>query len=107
MAYVDPIQVSPNNYRVLLENDHVRVLEMNLRAGEKDEEHSHPAETVYFITGGKAKIQLPDGQTMEVALPDGHVMWNEAWTHQVENVGESDIRAIIVEDQRGRPYPSG
>ncbi len=107
MPYVDPIGVSPNNYRVLLENDHVRVLEMILRAGEKDEEHSHPAETVYFIKGGKAKIHLPDGQTMEVDLPDGHVMWHEPWTHRVENAGQSDIRAIIVEDQQGRSHPTG
>lgn len=102
MAYIDPVQVSPNNYKVLLENDQVRVLEMNLRAGEKDETHSHPAETVYFLTGGQAKIHLPNGEAVEADIPDGHVMWNEAWTHQVENVGSSDIRAIIVEDQRGR-----
>ena len=100
MTYIDAIQVSPNNYKVLLENDRVRVLEMNLRAGEKDEVHSHPSETVYFITGGKAKIHLPDGQTVDAELPDGHVMWNEAWTHQVENVGSSDIKAIIVESQQ-------
>ncbi len=102
MTYIDPVKVSPSNYKVLLENDHVRVLEMHLRAREKDEVHSHPAETVYFITGGKAKIHLPDGQTVDAELPDGHVMWNDAWTHQVENVGTSDIQAIIVEDQRGR-----
>ncbi len=102
MAYIDPVEVSPNNYKILLENDNVRVLEMNLRAGEKDEVHSHPAETVYFIKGGKAKIHLPDGQSVDAELPDGHVMWNDAWTHQVENVGTSDIKAIIVESQQGR-----
>ena len=102
MAYIDPVEVSPNNYKILLENDNVRVLEMTLRAGEKDEVHSHPAETVYFIKGGKAKIHLPDGQSVDAELPDGHVMWNDAWTHQVENVGTSDIKAIIVESQQGR-----
>ncbi len=102
MAYIDPVEVSPNNYKILLENDQVRVLEMTLRAGEKDEVHSHPAETVYFIKGGKAKIHLPDGQSVDAELPDGHVMWNDAWTHQVENVGTSDIKAIIVESQQGR-----
>ncbi len=102
MTYIDPVEVSPNNYKILLENDSVRVLEMNLQAGEKDEVHSHPAETVYFIKGGKVKIHLPDGQIVDADLPDGHVMWNDAWTHQVENVGTSDIKAIIVESQQGR-----
>jgi len=102
MAYIDPVDVSPNNYKVLLENDRVRVLEMTLRAGETDEQHSHPSETVYFITGGKVKIHLPDGEVVEAELPDGHVMWNDAWTHQVENVGSAEIHAVIVEDQAGR-----
>ena len=30
-------------------------------------------------------------------FPDGFVMWHEAWTHRVENVGTTAIRAIIVE----------
>lgn len=102
MTYIDPVEVSPNNYKVLLENEHVRVLEMNLPAGRKDEVHSHPAETVYFLSGGKAKIRLPNGDAVDAEIPDGHVMWNEAWTHQVENVGSSNIRAIIVEDKRGK-----
>ena len=99
MAYMDPVKLSPDNYKVLLENDHVRVLEMNLKAGETDNTHSHPDETVYFITGGKVKIHLPAGGAMEADIPDGHVMWHEAWTHTVENVGSSDIKAIVVENK--------
>jgi hypothetical protein len=26
-------------------------------------------------------------------------MWHEAWTHQVENIGGTDIRAVIVESK--------
>ena len=97
MAYIDPTQVSPSNYRALLDNDEVRVVEMRLKPGEKDEWHSHPNETVYFVTGSKVKIALEDGNVVEAELPDGHVMWHEAWTHQVENVGTRDLKAIIVE----------
>lgn len=100
MTYIDPVQASPKNYKSLLENDHVRVLEMSLRAGEMDEVHSHPSETVYFIKGSKARIHLPDGGTAELEIPDGHVMWHEEWTHQVENIGSADILAIIVESKQ-------
>jgi hypothetical protein len=102
MAYIDPTKTSPHNYRLLLDNDEVRVLEMNLRAGEKDVQHSHQDETVYFITGSRVRIHLADDQSVEADLPNGHVMWHEAWTHTVENVGSSDIRAIIVENKRSR-----
>ena len=97
MTYIDPVEVSGANYKVLLENDAVKVLEMNLKAGTSDVMHSHHNETVYFITGGKVKVHMPDGGSAELEPPDGFVMWHEAWTHRVENVGTTDIHAIIVE----------
>ncbi len=99
MAYIDPVKVSPNNYKTILENGHVRVLEMTLKAGESDQLHSHPAETAYFIKGSKVKIHLENGEAMEADIPDGHVMWHEEWTHRVENLGTSDIKAIVVENK--------
>ncbi len=102
MAYIDPVSVSPGSYRSLLENDRVRVLEMTLPAGQADEMHSHPCETVYFVSGGKVRLYLPDGVTAEAEFPDGGVMWHEPWTHRVENIGPSDIRAIIVESKTER-----
>ena len=99
MAYIDPVEVSSKNYKVLFENDHVRVLQMDLKAGESDVTHSHPSETVYFVKGGKAKIHRADGGAMEADIPDGHVMWHEEWTNRVENQGTTDILAIIVENK--------
>jgi mannose-6-phosphate isomerase-like protein (cupin superfamily) len=101
MNYIDPVQVSPSNYKTVLENEHVRVLEMTLKAGEKDQVHSHPDETAYFVKGGKVKIHLEDGEVMEADIPDGHVMWHGEWTHQVENVGSRDLFAIVVESKNG------
>lgn len=72
---------------------------MTLKAGESDQQHSHNNETVFFITGSQVKIHLPDGQSVDADLPDGHVMWHEAWTHQVENIGKADIKAVIVESK--------
>ena len=100
MAYIDPIESSPDHYKVLLENEHVRMLEMIIPAGEADNQHSHPDETVYFITGGNAKIVEENGDTMEAELPDGATMWHPAWTHQVTNTGDTEIRAIIVESKK-------
>ena len=96
VTYIDPCDVSPNHYRELFTNEHLRVVEMSLPAGEKDNEHSHPNETVYFIKGGKVRIYVGE-DSMEADIPDGHVMYHEAWTHTVENIGDTDIHAIIYE----------
>ena len=98
-AYIDPVEVSPDVYSVLFENDTVRVLDMTLPAGQSDVEHSHTAETVIFVKGGNAHIALPDGNAMDAELPDGHIMWHEAWTHTVSNTGDTEIKAIIVESK--------
>jgi len=87
---------SPDIYQVLLENDDVLVLKMVLQPGEQDNWHKHNAETVYFEKGGKATIKTSDkGMTLEI--PDGYVMWHDQWEHQVKNVGNTTITAIIVE----------
>ena len=92
MAYIDPVEASPDNYKLLFENEHVKVLEMVVKAGTSDNEHSHRAETAYFISGGSAKIHLPDGEVMEAEVPDGHVMYSEGWTHRVENVVRKTLK---------------
>ena len=97
MEYKDPITVSPNNYRLLLEDGHYRMVEMWLPAGTSDIEHSHPNEMVYFITGGKVRIHLPGAEAVELEIPDGYTMKHEPWTHRVENIGTTDIKAILFE----------
>ena len=47
-----------------MENEQVRVLEMNLSADETDVTHSHPSEPVYIVKGGKVKIHLSNGEVM-------------------------------------------
>lgn len=95
-TYIDPIEVASENYKLLSQEGDVRVIEMNLAPGEIDNEHSHPSETVYFLQGGKVRIHT-DGETMEADIPDGHVMHHGPWTHRVENIGDTPIKAIIFE----------
>ncbi len=97
MDYIDPVKASPKNYRLLLEDGNYRMVEMWLPAGTTDIQHSHPNEMVYFIKGGKARIHLPSGEPVELEIPDGHVMKHEPWTHRVENIGTTDIKAILFE----------
>lgn len=93
----DPVTTSPQYYKVLLENDQVRVLEYRLKPGEKEPMHSHPAGVVYVLTGAKAKFSYPDGRTEEKAASPGEVIWREPTTHAVENVGDTETHVITVD----------
>ncbi|ATD00820.1 MAG: hypothetical protein VX100_07620 [Pseudomonadota bacterium] len=90
---------SPNHYELLLENAEVMVLKMTLKPGEQDNWHKHNAETVYFEKGGKATITTNE-KDMTLEIPDGYVMWHDQWEHQVKNVGDTTITAIIVEKRK-------
>jgi len=93
----DPVKTSPQYYKVLLENDQVRVLEYRLKAGEKEAMHSHPAGVVYVLGGGKLKFSYPDGRTEEKAAATGETIWRDPTTHAVENIGDTEAHAIAVD----------
>ena len=90
---------SPKHYNIVMENEHVLVLKMVLKPGESDSAHRHHNETVYFQKGGQLTITEENGKSFVADVPDGHVMWHEAWAHQVSNTGETEVIAIIVEQK--------
>src|SRR5437879_10855902 len=93
----DPVKTSPQYYKVLLENDQVRVLEYRLKAGEKEPVHSHPAGVVYVLSGAKLKFSYPDGRTEERTAATGETIWRDPTTHAVENVGNTEAHAITID----------
>ena len=93
----DPVTTSPQFYKVLLENDQVRVLEYRLKLGEKEPMHSHPAGVVYVLSGGTLKFSYPDGRTEEKTAATGEAIWRDPVTHAVENVGKMEAHAIAID----------
>jgi quercetin dioxygenase-like cupin family protein len=95
-TYIDPVEAASDHYTLLLDGERARIVEMRLPAGARDNEHSHPNEFVYFVKGSAARIYVGD-EIVELDIPDGMVMEHEPWTHSVENVGDSEIVALIFE----------
>ena len=93
----DPVKTSPQYYKVLLENDQVRVLEYHLKPGEKEAMHSHMTGVVYALSGGKLKFTYPDGKTEEKSAAAGETIWRDPTTHAVENVGDTEAHAIAID----------
>jgi hypothetical protein len=94
----DPAQVAQQNYKVLFENDRVRVLEYRSKPGDKAVMHVHPDYFVYNLSAYKIKFTAPDGKTVEPPEAKvGAVTWRGAETHATENVGTTDAHVLIVE----------
>lgn len=96
-ATVDPVKLSPQYYTVKSENDRVRVLEYRLKPGEKEVMHSHPSYVVYFFGPAKLRATGPDGKTSDTSVTDGEVLIRDPLSHAVENVGTTELHALLIE----------
>lgn len=82
---------------VKFENDRVRVLELRLKPGEAEGFHSHPQYVLYALTNYRVKNTAADGTSKVFKREVGDVFWGEPITHKGENVGDTEVRALIVE----------
>ena len=96
-----PEEVSPDVYKVLLDNEDVKVLEVTFEPGQSDNMHDHYPATFYLLQGGKAQVTMPDGTVNEREIPSGFTGHQlEKVRHQVKNIGDSTIKLILVERKR-------
>ena len=85
-------------YKVLFENDAVRIVEHRLETGANEPEHTHPPMVGYFVEGATALITEADGSTSEATIPTGAFVENLVWwTHSLENTGDTPLHSILVE----------
>jgi quinol monooxygenase YgiN/quercetin dioxygenase-like cupin family protein len=93
----DPVPMYPDNYKVLIENDRVRVLDFKLRKGATEKFHSHPAMVTYVLEPFKIRFSFPDGKTAIREAKAGDVLFGEAVVHSPVNIGDTDAHGILVE----------
>jgi hypothetical protein len=92
----DPAATNPDLYRVIMENDRVRVLEYRDRPGDRTTPHGHPDSVM--VTLSSFRRRLIDGdRSVDVDLADGLVRWLSAQEHAGENIGDTETHVIFVE----------
>src|SRR5262245_53722409 len=87
----DPVKVDSKHYKVVFENDQVRVLHIQYAPGEKSTMHSHPDSVAVFLGDQRAKFTYPDGKTEEITAKAGEAKWTPAGTHEPENIGDKPV----------------
>lgn len=92
----DAVQVNPQLFKVLAENDKVRVLEVKAKKGDKAGMHSHPPMVIYILKPGKTRFTSADGKITETKSKAGDVILrDQPVTHSQEHTEPS--HAIVVE----------
>lgn len=92
----DPTVTDPENYKVSLENDRVRVLRYHDVPGTKTHLHHHPASVLCALSTFERRLTFGNGTSQERVLHDGDVMW-PAQDHLGENIGTTPTDVLLVE----------
>jgi quercetin dioxygenase-like cupin family protein len=98
MSAQDPLTAAANVYKkVLLENDQVRVLQVEFAPGDVAPWHQHPNHVVYALTGGKLEITDKGKPSSILEIKPGDTMYLTAVTHMAKNVGTSPLKLVVTE----------
>jgi quercetin dioxygenase-like cupin family protein len=93
----DPVATDGDKYRVVLENDRVRVLEYRDSPGQRTSPHFHPDYVMCALSSFKRKLTMPGGRGGVREVRTGEVVWGMAQSHIGENVGDTDTHVLIIE----------
>jgi len=99
----DPVATDGDKYKVLLDNERVRVLAYTDQPGDRTQAHEHPAFVVYALAPFKRRLQLPDGRTLVREFKAGEVLYSNGEAHVGENVGTTPTQIIMVELKKTQP----
>ena len=101
-AFADDAPLSyvaePDVYKVLAENDQMRVILATWKPGQRDKFHSHPMTAAYYVNDCMARIHTPDGNVREVLRKANTAQIGPAVaSHSFENVSKMECSIVLVE----------
>ena len=93
---LDPMVAAANVYKLIDENDRVRILKVVYNPGDGAKMHHHPEHFFYVLKGGKAMV-TSEGKTDVLDLKEGSVVFLPAQNHETKNIGNSILELLEVE----------
>ena len=96
----DVSQTAPEVAELLLDNDHIRVIEVKLEPGEEIKTHRGIARVVYSLnpyTIDYRTNEYDKDTTIQKTFEPGYTHWHESGSHSLVNIGETPMRDLIFE----------
>jgi beta-alanine degradation protein BauB len=93
---LDPVTTNPDLYKVIYENDRVRVLEYRDEPGDRTTPHRHPDSVMYTLSSFRRRLYAGGGER-DVEIAVDTVAWLPAQEHAGHNIGDTPTRVVFVE----------
>ncbi len=85
---LDPVVTNPNHYKVVFENERVRVLEYTDQPGERTTPHEHPDSVMHTLSSFRRRLYAGDMQR-NVDIPARTTNWLPVQQHAGHNIASS------------------
>jgi len=98
----DALEADPKHYRLDLENDHMRVLRLTLKADEVAPVHDDRDALFVCLAVGSDKachirLTRPGGRSQDIHMQAGESRWIYADTRSEKNVGPQPLEMLVIE----------
>lgn len=97
MKILSPVETDPDKYKVVFENERVRVFDYNDKPGEKTQMHHHQAFVLHALSPFKRKLTFDNGTSAIREFMGGETIWSDEQNHIGENIGNTNTHVLIVE----------
>ncbi|NUP37467.1 MAG: cytoplasmic protein [Streptomyces sp.] len=91
-----PTETDPHLYRVVFENDKVRVVEYRDTPGARTRRHRHPGSVMITLSAFRRRMIWGD-KSLDVDRLPFEASWLPEQTHIGENIGETGTHMLFVE----------
>lgn len=101
---LDPVVTNPDHYKVVFENDRVRVLEYTDQPGDRTTPHRHPDSVMHTLSSFRRRLASGEDHR-DVEIEAGTTGWLPAQEHHGENIGDTPTHVLFVELKDAAPGP--
>ena len=101
---LDAVRIEPTRFKVVFENDRVRVVRLRFGPRERGVMVSHPPRVLVTLTDVSVKLLFADGRTDERGAPAGVAAWLDSETLQTENARAEALEVVLVEPKSAHGF---
>jgi len=98
-----PVALDPVHFRMVLENDHVKVIRVRLGPREKSMVMEIPAHVMTCVTDQHVRVHYAHTKFAERAQKAGYTAWVERDEYGVENLEDKAVEWILVVPNGEKP----
>lgn len=91
-----PVALDPSHFRMVLENDHVKVIRVRLGPHEKSMVMEIPAHVMTCVTDQRVRVNYAHTRSVERSQKAGYSGWVESDEYGLENLDDKPAEWILV-----------